>query len=110
MYVPLQDLFSTRTYLSHLCLSAIEHIKIAYDLGINAFDTANVYSNGLSEVIVGKAIKKYNLPRDEIVIMTKVYGTVGRSVTDTSLWGQSVDHLGKKRYSNQQGMSRKVRG
>lgn len=31
-----------------------------------------VYSNGLSEVILGKAIKQFNLPREELVIMTKV--------------------------------------
>ena len=31
-----------------------------------------VYSNGLSEVILGNAIKKLNLPREELVIMTKV--------------------------------------
>ena len=44
----------------------------SYDAGIQTFDTANVYSNGESERILGKAIKKYNLPRDEIVVMTKV--------------------------------------
>ena len=43
-----------------------------YDMGIQTFDTANVYSNGLSEVILGKAIKQHNLPRDEIVVLTKV--------------------------------------
>ena len=32
-----------------------------------------VYSNGMSEVYLGRAIKKFNLPRDELVIMTKVY-------------------------------------
>jgi aryl-alcohol dehydrogenase-like predicted oxidoreductase len=32
-----------------------------------------VYSNGLSEIILGKAIKLHKLPRDEIVIMTKVW-------------------------------------
>ncbi|KAF7976894.1 hypothetical protein HWV62_5447 [Athelia sp. TMB] len=42
----------------------IAHIKAAYDAGINTFDTANVYSNGLSEVILGKAIKKHNLNRE----------------------------------------------
>ena len=31
-----------------------------------------VYSNGLSEIILGNAIKKFDLPRDELVIMTKV--------------------------------------
>ena len=50
----------------------MEHVKVAYDAGINTFDTANVYGNGLSEVILGKAIKKWSLPRDEIVVMTKV--------------------------------------
>lgn len=64
-----------------------------YDQGITTFDTANVstsvshrrlrstaltasllqiYSNGLSEVALGKAIKQFNLPREELVIMTKV--------------------------------------
>ena len=43
-----------------------------YDCGIQTFDTAPVYSNGLSEVILGKAIKQLNLPREELVILTKV--------------------------------------
>jgi aryl-alcohol dehydrogenase-like predicted oxidoreductase len=50
----------------------LQHIKAAYDAGINTFDTANIYSNGLSEVILGKAIKMWGFPRDEIVVMTKV--------------------------------------
>ncbi|TFK34408.1 NADP-dependent oxidoreductase domain-containing protein [Crucibulum laeve] len=53
---------------------SIKHIKAAYDAGINTFDTANAYSNGLSEVILGKAIKLHQIPRDEIVIMTKHFG------------------------------------
>lgn len=44
----------------------------SYDAGIQTYDTANIYSNGQSEVILGKAIKQHNLPRDEIVVMTKV--------------------------------------
>ncbi|KAG7439395.1 Aldo/keto reductase, partial [Guyanagaster necrorhizus] len=43
-----------------------------YDTGINTFDTANVYSNGQSEMFLGKATKQENLPRDGIVVMTKV--------------------------------------
>ncbi|KAG8885208.1 hypothetical protein FRB99_004481, partial [Tulasnella sp. 403] len=83
----------------------IEHIKLAYDLGINAFDTANVYSHGESERILGKAIKKYNLPRDEIVVMTKVFSTVGRE--PKMVWGMSTAELEKQRYTNQFGLSRK---
>ncbi|MEK3862095.1 aldo/keto reductase [Paenibacillus sp. FSL H7-0716] len=47
-------------------------IKKALDLGINFFDTANVYSDGTSEEIVGRAIKDY-ANRDEIVLATKVF-------------------------------------
>ncbi len=48
-------------------------IKKAVELGINFFDTANVYSDGTSEEIVGRALKEYAV-RDEIVIATKVNG------------------------------------
>jgi aryl-alcohol dehydrogenase-like predicted oxidoreductase len=48
-------------------------IKRALELGINFFDTANVYSNGSSEEIVGRALKDF-AKRDEVVIATKVHG------------------------------------
>ncbi|WP_299094278.1 aldo/keto reductase [uncultured Metabacillus sp.] len=47
-------------------------IKKALELGINFFDTANVYSDGTSEEIVGRALKDY-ANRDEVVLATKVY-------------------------------------
>ncbi|MFB9328057.1 aldo/keto reductase [Paenibacillus aurantiacus] len=47
-------------------------IKKALDLGINFFDTANIYSTGVSEEIVGRALKDY-ANRDEVVIATKVF-------------------------------------
>jgi aryl-alcohol dehydrogenase-like predicted oxidoreductase len=48
-------------------------IKRALEAGINFFDTANRYSLGSSEEILGRAIKDF-APRDEVVIATKVYG------------------------------------
>lgn len=48
-------------------------IKRALELGINFFDTANVYSDGTSEEFVGRALKDY-ANRDEIVLATKVHG------------------------------------
>ncbi|KIK98252.1 hypothetical protein PAXRUDRAFT_824044 [Paxillus rubicundulus Ve08.2h10] len=84
---------------------AIKHIKAAYDAGINTFDTADMYSNGLSEMILGKAIKKLDLPRDEIVVMTKVYNVVGRSPGETVF--KSAVHPDKLGYVNQRGLSRK---
>jgi 1-deoxyxylulose-5-phosphate synthase len=47
-------------------------IKKALELGVNFFDTANWYSDGTSEEIVGQALKDY-ANRDEIVIATKLY-------------------------------------
>ena len=49
-----------------------EVIKKALDLGINFFDTANVYSYGASEEIVGRALNDF-ATRDEIVVATKLY-------------------------------------
>src|SRR5215467_10833682 len=48
-------------------------IRKAIDLGINFFDTANVYSDGTSEEIVGRALKEF-VRRDDVVLATKVNG------------------------------------
>src|SRR3954464_5381267 len=48
-------------------------LKKALDAGINFFDTANVYSDGSSEEIVGRALTEY-ARRDDVVIATKVHG------------------------------------
>jgi 1-deoxyxylulose-5-phosphate synthase len=48
-------------------------IKRALELGINFFDTANIYSDGTSEEIVGRALKDF-ARREEVVIATKVHG------------------------------------
>ncbi|GME48323.1 putative aryl-alcohol dehydrogenase protein [Neofusicoccum parvum] len=51
-------------------------LKKAYDCGINTWDTADTYSNGKSEEIIGKALKKYNIPRSRVVILSKIYNPV----------------------------------
>jgi aryl-alcohol dehydrogenase-like predicted oxidoreductase len=83
---------------------SIKHIKAAYDVGINTFDTSNVYSNGHSEIVLGKAIKQHNLPRDEIVVLTKVFFMVGREINVSLMAGDVADKAG---YVNQHGLSRK---
>ena len=50
-------------------------IKRALDLGVNFFDTANVYAYGASEEILGRALKDF-ARRDEIVLATKVFGNM----------------------------------
>jgi aryl-alcohol dehydrogenase (NADP+) len=54
---------------------AEEPVKRALELGINFFDTAEVYSNGASEEVTGKLLRQY-AQRDEVIVATKVfYGT-----------------------------------
>lgn len=55
---------------------SLKVIKSAWDHGINTWDTADTYSNGKSEEIVGKALKKFNIPRSKVVIMTKIFNPV----------------------------------
>jgi aryl-alcohol dehydrogenase-like predicted oxidoreductase len=77
-------------------------VKSAFDKGVTFIDTANVYSNGLSEQVTGQAVK--GLPRDELVIATKVFGRMGgygtaetpeaqRRYNNSNLWGLSRKHI-----------------
>ena len=50
-----------------------ESVKLCLENGINFFDTAEVYGLGKGEINLGKAIKKLNIPREKIVISTKIY-------------------------------------
>jgi len=59
-------------WMLHDEAASIELIRSALDAGINFLDTANVYSTGESEEIVGEAIQGYR--RDELVLATKVFG------------------------------------
>jgi aryl-alcohol dehydrogenase-like predicted oxidoreductase len=52
-------------------------VRKALDLGINFFDTANVYSSGESEQILGRALKAFDVRREDVVIATKVYHPMG---------------------------------
>ncbi|EJD53288.1 Aldo/keto reductase [Auricularia subglabra TFB-10046 SS5] len=79
-------------------------LKAAYDAGINTWDTADVYSHGQSEIVVGKAIKKYNIPRKKLVIMTKCYGVVTEENPEQ---GFIMPAGNDARYINQHGLSRK---
>lgn len=53
-------------------------VKHAIDLGVNFFDTANVYSHGTSEEFLGKALKDLGVARNKVVIASKVYFNDGK--------------------------------
>lgn len=63
--------------------NAEKSIRTAYDLGINFFDTANVYERGAAEELVGKVLKDY--PRESYVLATKVFGQMGDGPNDKGL-------------------------
>jgi len=60
-------------------------IKKAFDSGINFFDTAEMYGYGQSEIALGKAIKELNLPREQLVISTKLFWGPGDGPNDVGL-------------------------
>ena len=63
-------------------------IRRALELGINFFDTANVYSAGSSEEILGRALA--DVPRDELVVATKVHGPMGRGPNGRGLSRKAI--------------------
>ncbi|PPJ49896.1 hypothetical protein CBER1_04981 [Cercospora berteroae] len=84
---------------------ALPLLKAAYDKGLNTWDTANVYSNGVSEEIIAKAISKYGLNREKLVIMSKIYGYVGEEVSTRGIvYGEKIAE--SKEYVNHGGLSR----
>ncbi|KAH8748898.1 NADP-dependent oxidoreductase domain-containing protein [Diaporthe sp. PMI_573] len=73
---------------------ALKHLKRAWDLGFNTFDTSNYYCNGVSEEILGKFVK--TVPRESVVLMTKSFHEVG-----------DLESLGPAGWVNNQGNNRK---
>ena len=92
-----RQLGRTGLYVSEICLGAMTYggrgrwevvgrlgaaeaqaqIKAAFDAGVNFIDTANVYSEGESEKLVGQALAALGLPRQDLVIATKVRVRMG---------------------------------
>src|ERR1700723_2633592 len=69
---------------------ADELVKTSIDCGINFFDTADNYTEGESEKILGQSLKNLNIARKDVVNATKVYSRVGRGRNDI---GASRGHI-----------------
>ena len=65
--------------------AADELVKASVDQGINFFDTANVYSAGRSEEILGQSFRNLGLARDQFVLATKVMGRMGAGPNQAGL-------------------------
>ncbi|MFI5106262.1 MAG: aldo/keto reductase, partial [Terriglobales bacterium] len=97
------NLGSTGTKVSRICLGCMTYgakkwrewvleetegrpfIKQALELGINFFDTADMYSLGVSEQILGRVVKDFGLPREKLVIATKVFFPMSDDPNDQGL-------------------------
>jgi aryl-alcohol dehydrogenase-like predicted oxidoreductase len=64
---------------------ALALVSAALDAGVNFIDTADVYSEGDSERLVGAALKSLDRPREQIVVATKVRGRVGPGINQVGL-------------------------
>ncbi|ORX99556.1 aldo-keto reductase [Clohesyomyces aquaticus] len=85
-------------------LKLIEH---AYKRGINTWDTADFYSLGKSEEILGKAIKKFNINRASVVIMTKCFFGVDERIMETGTMNVPMAMSNDGFMVNRVGLSRK---
>lgn len=73
-------------YMGNLDQNAVdEQIRTVTEAGVNFIDTANIYSEGLSEVMIGQAIKNLSINRDDLVLATKVRGSMGKGQNDLGL-------------------------
>jgi aryl-alcohol dehydrogenase (NADP+) len=104
------NLGSTGLKVSRLCLGTMTYgskkwrewvleeeesrpfIKRAVELGINFFDTADMYSLGVSEEILGRALKDFGPSRDRVVIATKVFNPMGDDPNQRGLSRKHIAH------------------
>jgi len=64
--------------IGNLQQAEAEHlVGLALDAGVNFIDTADVYAGGVSEQITGQALKNLKLPRESVIVATKVFGETG---------------------------------
>jgi 1-deoxyxylulose-5-phosphate synthase len=104
------NLGSTGLKISRICLGAMTYgskswrewvleeadslpfIQRALELGINFFDTADIYSLGVSEEILGRALKDIGPSRDRVVIATKVFNPMGDDPNQRGLSRKHIMH------------------
>jgi aryl-alcohol dehydrogenase-like predicted oxidoreductase len=104
--------FGDRRGLQPWCLEEEESLPIleaCFNAGLNFYDTSNNYSDGVSEEILGKAIRKFSWPRENLVIATKLWGPVGKrgdGPWEIPLY-MSIEERERKGYLNAFGLSRK---
>ncbi|THH21264.1 hypothetical protein EW146_g249 [Bondarzewia mesenterica] len=91
---------------SPLQSQALPILKAAWDAGVTTLDTANMYSNGESETIIRNFINQYNIPRENMVIVTKIRFPVDHGQMSTITSRMRFELASTRDYVNQSGLSR----
>ena len=104
------NLGSTGLKVSRLCLGCMTYgskkwrqwvldegesqpfFRRALEVGINFFDTADMYSDGVSEEVLGRALKTLGAARDKVVVATKVFNPMGDDVNQRGLARKHIRH------------------
>jgi aryl-alcohol dehydrogenase-like predicted oxidoreductase len=104
------NLGSTGLKVSRLCLGGMTYgskkwrewvleeeesfpfFQSAWEAGINFYDTADAYSDGVSEEILGRAVKKLGLARERVVLATKVFNPMGEDPNQKGLSRKHIMH------------------
>jgi len=64
----------------------------AWEAGVNFFDTADMYSDGASEEVLGRALRELTIPREQVVIATKVFNPMGPTANQRGLSRKHIAH------------------
>jgi aryl-alcohol dehydrogenase (NADP+) len=104
------NLGGTGTKVSRLCLGCMTYgssqwrpwvldedasrpfFRQAWEAGINFFDTADMYSDGVSEELLGRALRSLAIPREQAVIATKVFNPMGPTANERGLSRKHIRH------------------
>ncbi|QJW97867.1 aldo/keto reductase [Frigoriglobus tundricola] len=104
------NLGRTGTKVSRLCLGCMTYgspqwrawvldeeqsrpfFRRAWEAGINFFDTADMYSDGASEEVLGRALRDLAVPREQVVIATKVFHPTGATPNERGLSAKHIRH------------------
>src|ERR1041384_7550660 len=104
------NLGSTGVKVSRLCLGCMTYgtkkrrewglgeaeslpfFRRSLELGINFFDTADMYSDGASEEVLGHALKQLGVGRETVVVATKVFNPIGDDINQKGLSRKHIRH------------------
>lgn len=67
-------------------------VRRAWEAGINFFDTADMYSDGMSEEVLGRALREFAIPRQQVIVATKVFNPMGNTPNERGLSAKHIRH------------------